>query len=50
MAKKVYSLFQKQTVIVKEHINEILGKEFIHLSKSPYTALVLIAKKPEGGL
>ena len=50
MAKKAYSLSRKQAAVVKEYIDEILGKEFICPNKSPYTAPVMIVKKPKGSL
>ena len=50
MAKKAYGLFQEQAAVVKEYVDKMLGKGFIHTSKSPYAAPVLIVKKPEGGL
>ena len=36
--------------MVKEYINNILGKGYIRPSTLPYTALVLIIKKLDGGL
>lgn len=48
--KKAYSLSQEQAIVVRECINEILGKGFIRASRSPYAAPILIVKKPDGGL
>ena len=36
--------------MVKEYVKDILGKGYIRPSTSPYTAPVLIVKKPDGGL
>ena len=49
IAKKTYGLSREQAAIVKEYIDEILGKGFICSSKLPYAAPVLIVKKLEGG-
>ena len=37
-------------MVVKKYIKEILGKGYIRESLSLYTVLVLIVKKPDGGL
>ncbi len=50
IVKKAYGLSRKQAAVEKEYIDEMLGKIFIHPSNSPYSAPVLIVKKPEGGL
>ena len=49
-AKRAYGLSQEQATVVKEYVNEMLGKGYIQLSTSPYAAPVLIVKKPDGGL
>lgn len=40
MAKKEYSFFQEQTAVVKEYIDEMLGKNFICSGKFPYAVPV----------
>ena len=49
-AKRAYGISREQAKVVKEYIDEMLGKGFIKLSTSPYTTPVLIVKKPDGGL
>ena len=49
-AKKAYGMSRDQALVVKEYIDEMLGKGFIRPSSSPYAAPVLIVKKPDGGL
>ena len=50
LAKRAYSMSRNQALIVKEYIDEMLGKGYIKLSISLYTALVLIVKKPDRGI
>ena len=47
VVKKTYGLSHEQAAIVKEYIDEMLGKSFIGLSNLLYTVLILIVKKPE---
>lgn len=49
-AKRAYGLSRDQASVVKEYIEEMLGKDYIRPSTSPYAAPVLIVKKPDGGL
>ena len=49
-AKRAYGLSREQAVVVKEYINDMLGKGYIRENNSPYAAPVLIVKKPDGGL
>lgn len=49
-AKRAYGLSRDQASVVKEYIEEMLGKGYIRPSTSPYAAPVLIVKKPDGGL
>ena len=49
-AKRAYGMSRDQAKVVKEYINDMLGKGYIRPSKSLYTAPVLIVKKPDGGL
>jgi hypothetical protein len=48
--RRTYGLSRDQTAVVKEYVEEMLGKGFIRPSSSPYAAPVLVVKKPEGGL
>ena len=48
--KRVYKMLKKQVIIVKEYIEEILGKGYIRASTFLYAALVLIIKKPDNDL
>ena len=41
---------REQVTIVKEYIEEMLGKGYIRPSTSPYIAPILIVKKPNSGL
>ena len=41
---------RQQALVVKEYIDEMLGKGYIRPSTSPYAAPVLIVKKPDGGI
>ena len=41
---------REQALVVKEYIDEMLGKGYIRPSTSPYAAPVLIVKKPDGGI
>ena len=50
LAKRAYGMLRDQAKVVKEYINDILGKGYIRPSKSLYAAPVLIVKKPDGGL
>lgn len=50
MAKKLYGFSQEQVTVVKEYVDEILGKRFICPSKLLYASPVLIVKKPKRGL
>ena len=50
VAKKAYGLSRDQAAVVKGYIDEMLGKQYIRPSTSPYAAPVLIVKKPDGGL
>lgn len=49
-AKRAYKMSREQATVVKEYMKEMLGKGYIRPSTSPYTAPVLIVKKPDGGL
>ena len=49
-AKRAYGMSRDQAAVVKEYIDEMLGKGYIRPSTSPYAAPVLIVKKPDGGL
>lgn len=49
-AKRAYGMSREQALVVKEYIDEMLGKGFIRPSTSPYAAPVLIVKKPDGGI
>ena len=49
-AKRAYGISHKQALVVKEYIDEMLGKGYIRLSTSPYAAPVLIVKKPDRGI
>ena len=49
-AKRAYGMSREQALVVKEYVDEMLGKGFIRPSTSPYAAPVLIVKKPDGGL
>ena len=49
-AKRAYGMSREQASVVKEYIDEMLGKGYIRPSTSPYAAPVLIVKKPDGGL
>lgn len=49
-AKRAYGMSRDQALVVKEYIEEMLGKGYIRPSTSPYAAPVLIVKKPDGGL
>ena len=49
-AKRAYGMSRDQAKVVKEYINDMLGKGYIRPSNSPYAAPVLIVKKPDGGL
>ena len=49
-AKRAYGLSRDQASVVKEYIEEMLGKGYIRPSTSPYAAPVLIVKKLDGGL
>ena len=44
-AKKIYDMFKKQTLIIKEYIDEMLKKKYIRLSTSFYVVFILIVKK-----
>ena len=46
-AKKIYNIFKKQTIIIKEYIDEMLKKEYIRLNISSYIAFIFIVKKPD---
>lgn len=48
--KKAYGLSREQATVVKEYVQEMLGKRFIRPSSSPYAAPVLIVEKPDEGL
>ena len=50
LAKKTYVLSREQAQVIKQYIDEMLGKDFIRLSKSDYAIFVLIVKKSEGDL
>ena len=49
-AKRAYGMSREQASVVKEYVDEMLGKGYIRPSTSPYAAPVLIVKKPDGGL
>ena len=49
-ARRAYGLSRDQALVVKEYIEDMLGKGYIRPSTSPYAAPVLIVKKPDGGL
>ena len=49
-AKHAYGISREQAKVVKEYIDNMLGKGFIRPSNSLYAAPVLIVKKPDGGL
>ena len=49
-AKRAYGMSRDQAAVVKEYVDEMLGKGYIRQSTSPYAAPVLIVKKPDGGL
>ena len=49
-AKRAYGMSREQALVVKEYVEEMLGKGYIRPSTSPYAAPVLIVKKPDGGL
>ena len=49
-AKRAYGMSREQALVVKEYIDEMLGKGYIRPSTSPYAAPVLIVKKPDGGI
>ncbi len=49
-AKRAYGMSREQAAVVKEYVDEMLGKGYIRPSTSPYAAPVLIVKKPDGGL
>lgn len=48
--KRAYDISREQASVVKEYIDEMLGKGYIRSNTSPYTAPVLIVKKPDEGL
>ena len=43
-------MLREQASVVKEYVKDMLGKGYIRPSTSPYTAPVLIVKKPDDGL
>ena len=47
---KIYRLTWIEAEVVKKYINKILGKGFIYSSNSLFASLVLVVKKPSGGL
>lgn len=49
-AKRAYGMSREQALVVKEYVDEMLGKGYIRSSTSPYAAPVLIVKKPDDGL
>lgn len=49
-AKRAYGMSREQATVVKEYVDDMLGKGYIRRSISPYAAPVLIVKKPDGGL
>ena len=49
-AKKVFGISREQATVVKKYIDNMLKKGYIRPSILPYTAPVLIVKKPDGGL
>lgn len=48
-AKRAYGMSREQVSVVKEYVDEMLGKGYIRSSTSPYAAPVLIVKKPDEG-
>ena len=48
--KKAFGIFREQATVVKKYINNIFRKGYIRPNILPYTALILIVKKPDGGL
>ena len=49
-AKRAYGMSREQALVVKEYVEDMLGKGYIRPSTSPYAAPVLNVKKPDGGL
>ena len=49
-AKRAYGMSRDQAKVVKEYVDDMLGKGYIRPSTSPYAAPVLVVKKPDGGL
>ena len=50
LAKRAYGMSREQALVVKEYIDEMLGKGYIRPSISPYAVPVLIIKKPDRGI
>ena len=48
--KRAYGMSREQALVVKEYIDEMLGKGYIRPSTSPYAVPVLIIKKPDRGI
>lgn len=48
--KRAYEMSREQVTIVKEYVENMLGKGYIRSSTSPYATPVLIIKKPDDGL